>query len=116
MNHGEPMERCQYREKKSVGELMHRRGGIATTSRQHGKTGKPCDCNRVVLFDDYQHTFKEVIVQLVKATGCTRETAFTHAIRVHTKGSSIVCSGSMQECLKVSDILQQISLRTQIVA
>ena len=71
--------------------------------------------NRVVLFNDDWHTFDEVIYQLIKAINCTFEKARDHAFEVHVKGKSIVFTGSMKECLKVSSILEEIALTTQII-
>ena len=71
--------------------------------------------NRVVLYNDDWHTFDEVIYQLIKAINCTYEKARDHAFEVHVKGKSIVFTGSMKECLKVSSILEEIALTTQII-
>ncbi len=71
--------------------------------------------NRVVLYNDDWHTFDEVIYQLIKAINCSFEKARDHAFEVHVKGKSIVFTGSMKECLKVSSILEEIALTTQII-
>jgi ATP-dependent Clp protease adaptor protein ClpS len=71
--------------------------------------------NRVVLYNDDWHTFDEVIYQLIKAINCTFEKARDHAFEVHVKGKSIVFTGSMKDCLKVSSILEEIALTTQII-
>lgn len=71
--------------------------------------------SRVILFNDDWHTFDEVISQLIKATNCTYEKARGHAFEVHVKGKSIVFTGTMNECLRVSSVLEEISLHTQIV-
>lgn len=71
--------------------------------------------SRVVLYNDDWHSFDEVIVQLIKATRCTFDTARTFAFEVHVKGKAIVYSGSMSECLKVSSILEEIALNTEIL-
>jgi len=71
---------------------------------------------RVVLFNDDWHTFEEVIFQLIKATGCTFEQARGFAFEVHVKGKAYVFTGSMQECLRVSSILEEIGLHTQIIS
>ena len=71
--------------------------------------------SRVVLYNDDWHTFDEVIMQLIKATNCTFEKARGHAFEVHVKGKSIVFNGSMSDCLKVSSILEEIALSTQII-
>ncbi len=71
--------------------------------------------SRVILFNDDWHTFDEVINQLIKAIHCTFEKAREHAFEVHVKGKSIVFIGSMKDCLKVSSILEEIALTTQII-
>ena len=71
--------------------------------------------SRVVLYNDDWHTFDEVIVQLIKAIHCSFEKARSHAFEVHIKGKSIVYEGEMTECLRVSAILEEIALRTEIV-
>lgn len=70
---------------------------------------------RVFLFNDDHHTFDEVINQLIKAINCSFNQARTFAFEVHVKGKSMVFSGTMLECLKVSSILEEIALHTQIV-
>ena len=72
--------------------------------------------NRVVLYNDDWHTFDEVIVQLIKAINCAYDKARSYAFEVHTKGKAIVFSGSIKECLKVSSVLEEIALNTQIIA
>jgi ATP-dependent Clp protease adapter protein ClpS len=71
---------------------------------------------RVVLFNDDWHTFDEVIFQLIKAINCSYEKARKHAFEVHIKGKSIVFNGQMKDCLKVSSILEEIALTTQIIS
>ena len=70
---------------------------------------------RVFLFNDEYHTFDEVIEQLIKAINCSFEKARAFAFEVHVKGKAMVHSGSIQTCLKVSGILEEIALHTQIV-
>lgn len=71
--------------------------------------------SRVVLFNDDWHTFDEVIAQLIKAINCTFEQARALAFEVHVKGRAIVFSGTMPECLRVSSVLEEIALHTQII-
>ncbi len=71
--------------------------------------------SRVVLFNDDWHTFDEVIAQLIKAINCTFEKARDYAFEVHVKGKAIVFNGSLSECLKVSTVLEEIALHTQII-
>jgi ATP-dependent Clp protease adaptor protein ClpS len=71
--------------------------------------------SRVVLYNDDWHTFDEVIAQLIKAIHCSFEKARAHAFEVHIKGKSIVYTGQMKDCLRVSGILEEIELTTEIV-
>jgi ATP-dependent Clp protease adaptor protein ClpS len=71
--------------------------------------------SRVVLYNDNWHTFDEVIEQLIKAVNCTYEQARSFAFEVHVKGKAIVFSGSLKSCLKVTSILEEIALHTQII-
>lgn len=71
---------------------------------------------KVILFNDDWHTFDEVINQLVKATRCTTEQARGYAFEVHVKGKAIVYNGMLEECLKVSSVLEEIELNTQITS
>ncbi len=68
----------------------------------------------VLLYNDDIHTFDEVIAQLIKAIQCSFEKARDIAFEVHTKGKALVYSGSLTECLKISSILEEIALHTQI--
>jgi len=72
--------------------------------------------NRVVLFNDDWHTFEEVIVQVIKALSCAFEQARSYAFEAHTNGKTIVFTGSMQDCLRVSSVLEEIALNTQIIS
>ena len=69
---------------------------------------------KVILFNDEVHTFDEVIGQLIKAIHCDSTRAEAIAWEVHTTGKSMVYEGPMTECLKVSHILEEIDLHTQI--
>ncbi|MBU1098371.1 MAG: Clp protease ClpS [Ignavibacteriae bacterium HGW-Ignavibacteriae-2] len=71
---------------------------------------------KVILYNDDHHSFDEVIVQLIKAVKCSFEKARDFAFEVHVKGKAIVFSGELNKCLKVSAILQEIELHTQIVS
>ncbi len=71
---------------------------------------------KVILFNDDWHTFEEVIVQLIKATKCTFEKARSLAFEVHVRGKAVVFEGPLEKCLKVSAVLEEIELHTQIEA
>jgi ATP-dependent Clp protease adaptor protein ClpS len=70
--------------------------------------------SRVILFNDEWHTFEEVIEQIIKATGCATDRAEVLTLEVHNAGKSMVYDGDFAECLRVSTILEEIHLRTQI--
>jgi ATP-dependent Clp protease adapter protein ClpS len=68
----------------------------------------------VILFNDEWHTFDEVILQLIKATGCSFEKAQELTWRIHTEGEAICYSGPLERCEHVAAILEQISLQTSV--
>ncbi|HSR19265.1 MAG TPA: ATP-dependent Clp protease adaptor ClpS [Ignavibacteriaceae bacterium] len=72
--------------------------------------------NRVILFNDDEHTFEEVIAQLIKALNCSFETARDYTFEVHVKGKAVVFNGIMKDCLRISSILEEIALNTQILS
>lgn len=71
---------------------------------------------KVLLFNDDEHTFDEVINQLIKAVECSYEEARAYAFEAHVKGKVIVFKGELSQCLKVTSILEEIALHTQIVS
>jgi ATP-dependent Clp protease adaptor protein ClpS len=70
---------------------------------------------RVILFNDEDHTFDEVINQIILATGCTLPRAESLTLEVHHVGRAMVFEGDMAECLRVSGILEAIELRTELI-
>ncbi len=70
--------------------------------------------NRVILFNDEWHSFDEVIEQIIKATGCSYDKAEDLTWEVHNAGKAMVYEGDMGDCLRVSNVLEEIKLRTQI--
>jgi len=69
---------------------------------------------KVILFNDEIHSFEEVIGQIIKATGCDTSKAESLTWEVHNNGKAMVFEGHMDNCLKVSHILEEIALNTQI--
>ena len=69
---------------------------------------------RVILYDDEIHTFEEVILQLMKAVGCTAEQGERHAWTVHTRGKDCVYQGDFFDCFRVQGVLREIQLVTEI--
>jgi ATP-dependent Clp protease adapter protein ClpS len=70
--------------------------------------------SKVILFNDEYHTFDEVTGQIIKAINCSESEAEAKTWEVHTKGKAIVYDGEMGECLRVSSVLEEIGLQTQI--
>jgi ATP-dependent Clp protease adaptor protein ClpS len=69
---------------------------------------------KVILFNDEIHSFEEVIGQIIKAIGCDSTKAEALTWEVHSSGKAMVYEGQMTECLKVSHVLEEIALNTQI--
>ena len=69
---------------------------------------------KVILYNDDWHSFDEVINQLIKAVKCSFEKARNFAFEVHVKGKAVVFNGELNECLKVTSVLEEIELHTQI--
>lgn len=69
---------------------------------------------KVILYNDEVHTFDEVTVQLVKATGCMATEAEALAFEVDSRGLACVFDGELDECLRVSSVLEEIALHTAI--
>ena len=88
-------------------------GIIETLEEESTSVGFPC---KVILYNDEVHTFDDVIIQLIKAVGCTFEDARSFAFEVHVKGKAPVYSGDLPSCLKVTSILEEIALHTQILS
>lgn len=69
---------------------------------------------KVFLFNDEEHSFDEVIDQLILAIKCSKEKAYLLTMQVHKSGYAKVFSGEYNACIKVSNILQEINLTTTI--
>ncbi len=68
----------------------------------------------VILLNDNRHTFDEVIVQLMKATGCSPEQAREITWQVHTQGEALCYTGPRERCEHVASILEEIELRVRL--
>lgn len=69
---------------------------------------------KVLLFNDEVHTFEEVIGQIIKAIRCDAAKAEALTWEVHSSGKAMIYEGAMDECVKVSGVLEEIALHTQI--
>ncbi len=92
---------------------------MATTTLPVEQTGEDEDVitqepTKVILFNDQEHTFDEVITQLIKALKCTSQRAEELVWDVHNNGKAVVFSGELVKCMQVSAVLEEIKLMTQI--
>jgi len=71
--------------------------------------------SKVILYNDEWHTFDEVIVQIMKAVSCSFDQARDKAFEVHVRGMAMIFNGEFKVCLRVSSVLEEIALHTQIV-
>ncbi len=74
------------------------------------------DGSSVIVLNDDWHTFEEVIRQLKRAIHCSTQQAEAFAIEIHTKGKAKVYSGTMEDCLFISAVLEEIDLMTSVEA
>ncbi|KAB2908632.1 MAG: ATP-dependent Clp protease adaptor ClpS [Ignavibacteriales bacterium] len=70
---------------------------------------------RVILYNDDFHSFEEVITQLIKAINCSTQRAVYLTMKAHNEGKAEVFTGKYSKCIRVSSILEEIALRTEIV-
>ena len=71
---------------------------------------------KVLLYNDDWHTFDEVIVQLIKALRCSVNKAKSFAFEAHVKGSTVIYTGELSQCLKITSVLEEIGLNTEIIS
>ncbi|MEX0994776.1 MAG: ATP-dependent Clp protease adaptor ClpS [Balneolaceae bacterium] len=69
---------------------------------------------RLILYNDEEHSFEEVINQLIKALGCSVSKAEELTWKVHNDGKAVVYEGTFEECLRINSVLQEIELITEI--
>jgi len=69
---------------------------------------------RVILYNDDIHTFDEVALQLMKAVGCSWNEAEAIAFEVDSRGHAIAFEGDFSDCLRVSGVLEEIALHTEV--
>ena len=70
---------------------------------------------RVILYNDNHHTFDEVGLQVAKAIGCSVDDGEAIAWHVHAHGRAEVFAGEVMDCLRVSSVLEEIALLTQVM-
>ena len=88
-------------------------GIVETLEEESTSVGLPF---KVVLYNDDIHTFDDVIIQIIKAIGCSFNEARSFAFEVHVKGKALGFGGDLPSCLKVTSVLEEIALHTQILS
>jgi ATP-dependent Clp protease adapter protein ClpS len=68
----------------------------------------------VILLNDEWHTFDEVILQLLKATGCSVQDAQQITWAVHSEGEAVCYTGPRERCEHVAAVLEEIRLEVRI--
>ena len=68
----------------------------------------------VILFNDEIHAFEEVVLQVMKATGCGFLRAQEITLEAHNNGRAGAYSGDFESCLAVQSVLKEIGLVTEI--
>jgi ATP-dependent Clp protease adapter protein ClpS len=61
------------------------------------------------------HTFEQVVLQLMKAIGCSEQRGWEIAWEVHNTGRAVVKVGPEQQCVKVGNVLASIGLIVTVV-
>ena len=69
---------------------------------------------KVILYNDEIHSFEEVTLQLMKATGCSTADAIRIMLVAHLRGKALAFTGPFDECFRVNGILREIQLVTEI--
>ena len=61
------------------------------------------------------HTFEQVVLQLMKAIGCSEQRGWEIAWEVHNTGRAVVKVGPELQCVKVGNVLSSIGLIVTVV-
>ena len=68
----------------------------------------------VILYNDDVHDFDEVVIQVMKATGCSIKRAAEITLQAHTSGRAGAFQGDFEACFAVQRVLREIELVTEI--
>lgn len=69
----------------------------------------------VVVYDNDQNTYQEVMAVLMIATHCTAEEAYIEAWEIDHLGKSVVHQACEDECLEVAAIVAQIGIKVEVM-
>lgn len=68
----------------------------------------------VILFNDEEHTFDDVAIQLQKAIGCSLDRGYEYARVVDSEGQALVFQGDLEHCERVAAVLEEIRLKVKL--
>jgi ATP-dependent Clp protease adapter protein ClpS len=68
----------------------------------------------VTVFDNDYNTWDEVVMILMRATGCGVEEADMETWEVHNLGKSVVHHGAKDECKRAAAIISSIGIRVTV--
>jgi len=68
----------------------------------------------VIVFNNDQNTFEQVIDILMRATGCPHSEAEMEAWEVHNQGRSLVHYGDRPECERAAGIISSIGIKVSV--
>ena len=68
----------------------------------------------VTVFDNDYNSIDQVMLILMKATGCTVREAEIETWEIHNLGKSVVHFGDEEECREVADVIAQIGIRVEV--
>ena len=81
---------------------------------EEGGPGSGSDHWIVTVYDNDYNGVDQVILILMKATGCPQEEAEIETWEIHNLGRSVVHHGGEKECNEAADIIRQIGIRVEV--
>jgi ATP-dependent Clp protease adapter protein ClpS len=81
---------------------------------EKGPGGGGGDTWIVTVYDNDYNSIDQVILILMKATGCNLREAEIETWEIHHLGKSVVHHGEQDECQKVADVIAQIGIRVEV--
>lgn len=68
----------------------------------------------VTVYDNDYNSVDQVILVLMKATGCSLREAEIETWEIHHLGKSVVHFGEEEECNKAANVIAQIGIRVEV--
>jgi len=91
-----------------------------TTERPEVSPGDPATGGGgtwiVTVFDNDYNSIEQVILILMKATGCCQYEAEIETWEIHNLGKSVVHHGPEEDCTSVAAVIAQIGIRVEVTS